>query len=553
MWGPPQTEAVKKVKQLNTTAPTLAIYNPELQTTVQTDASSYGLGAVLMQAQEDGKIRAVAYASRTLTKSERQYAQIEKECLGVVWGCERFSKYLIGLPSFTAETDHKPLIPLINTKDLSETPLRCQRLLMRQASFNVVAKYTSGKEMYISDALSRDPLTTAVDSVVQEEEEEIELHVQQIHQSWPMTDAGLVRIAEETQKDIALKAAFDYTVGGWPTYKDDVTLAARDLYVVRNEFSVSNGLLLRGDQIAIPTTLRREILEKIHTGHLGLNKCRERAKRAVWWPHITQDLKDMIARCYHCLERRPSHAKEPMTTAELPERPYQKVGADLLYHKGDNFLVVRDYYSRYIDVTFLPDTSTATVISKMKNIFSHHGIPELVVSDNGPQFASQQFSMFGEVYNFKHQTTSPHFPQANGAAESAVKAVKEILKQDDIFLALLSYRATPIPELGKSPAEMMYGRQLRTTLPIAPRALMPRTTDQEELRERDQKWKERQRQSFNQTGVRTLPDPQPGDRVLLRQNNKWGPPATVIEQCAPRSFLVETGGRRYRRNKHQIL
>ena len=128
-----------------------------------------------------------------------------------------------------------------------------------------------------------------------------------------------------------------------------------------------------------------------------------------------------------------------------------------------------------------------------------------------------------------------------------------MLSQEDIFLALLSYRATTIPELGASPAELMYGRRLRTTLPTSPRTLMPSHTDHEELRERDRAWKEKQRKYFNDTGVRELPDPEPGDRVLLKRNGRWRQPATVVEKCAPRSFLVETEGRQLRRNKTGIL
>ena len=135
-----------------------------------------------------------------------------------------------------------------------------------------------------------------------------------------------------------------------------------------------------------------------------------------------------------------------------------------------------DYYSRYIDVTYLPSLTSATVIGKLKKFFSHHGVPEIVVSDNGTQFSSAEFRTFADWWNFSHVTSSPHYPQSNGAAERAVKTVKEILRQDDIFLALLSYRSTPIPDLGASPAELAMGRTLRTTMPSLPSTLQPQVT-----------------------------------------------------------------------------
>ena len=346
------------------------------------------------------------------------------------------------------------------------------------------------------------------------------------------------------------------TLAGWPRYKEDVVLAARDFYAIRGELSVSDGLLLKGDQIVIPTDLRKEVLSKIHTGHLGLNKCRERAKSAVWWPQITRDLKDLVASCHFCIERRPTQHKEPLQPSELPHRPYQKVGADLLTHKGNSFLVIRDYYSRYIDLTYLPDTSSRTVIAKTKNIFAHHGVPELLVSDNGPQFASSEFSRFAKDWNFVHQTTSPHYPQANGAAESAVKAAKDMLKQEDVFLALLSYRSTPIPELGVSPAELMFGRKLRTTLPVAPRNLIPRLCDHEKLKERDEEWKEKQRRWFDSHhGTKPLPELQPDNPVLVKLDGEkgWQTPARVINKCAPRSYIVETPRGQVRRNRRNLL
>ena len=146
-----------------------------------------------------------------------------------------FDRYLVGLETFVLYTDHNPLVSLINSKDLSETPLRCQRMLMRLMRYKPVAEYVPGKNVTVADMLSRNPVK-AEDST--QLSEDVDLHVNAITSSWPVSDARLDQIREETKKDINLKTALEYTVTGWPTYKQDVKLAARDFFAIRGELSV---------------------------------------------------------------------------------------------------------------------------------------------------------------------------------------------------------------------------------------------------------------------------------------------------------------------------
>ena len=158
-WGEPQQKAFEKIKQQLSSSPVLAIYNPEEQTIVAADASSYGLGAVLNQIQSDGTSRAVAYASRSLTSTEVKYAQIEKESLALTYACECFSDYLIGKP-FHIFTDHKPLVSLLGSKPLDSLPTRIQRFRMRLMRFTYTISHVPGKNLTVADTLSRAPVTS---------------------------------------------------------------------------------------------------------------------------------------------------------------------------------------------------------------------------------------------------------------------------------------------------------------------------------------------------------------------------------------------------------
>ena len=152
--------------------------------------------------------------------------------------------------------------------------------------------------------------------------------------------------------------------------------------------------------------------------------------------------------------------------SKLPSYPWEKVGTDLFELDNVPYLLVVDYFSRYIKVLKLKNTTASSVTAELKALFARHGIPATVVSDNGPQYASKEMAEFAEKYNFKHVTSSPHYPQSIEPAERSVKTAKQLLRNSpDLFKALLSYRATPLPSCGFSPTELLMGRKIRTDLP----------------------------------------------------------------------------------------
>ena len=167
-------------------------------------------------------------------------------------------------------------------------------------------------------------------------------------------------------------------------------------------------------------------------------------------------------------------------------------------------MVLVDYFSRYPKIVYVPDLTSRTVISKLKSIFARWGIPKTLISDNGPPFFSEEFRSFSTKFGFDHVTSSPYYPQANGEAESGVKIAKRILKQDDPFIALMAYRATPIAATGVSPSQLIMGRQIRTTVPMLTSNLLPTWPDLSTVREADKKMKERYSAYNRKHGARYL-------------------------------------------------
>ena len=163
-----------------------------------------------------------------------------------------------------------------------------------------------------------------------------------------------------------------------------------------------------------------------------------------------------------------------------------------------NYLLVVDYFSRYPEVIQLTSTTSASVISALKSVFARHGIPEIVRSDNGPQYSSSEFGSFASSYGFQHLTSSPRFPQSNGQAERSVQTVKNLLKKsDDPYTSLLSYRATPLSWYELSPAELSMGRRLRTSVPQTDKMLIPQWPYLKSFRELDKQQKQKQKENFD--------------------------------------------------------
>ena len=375
------------------------------------------------------------------------------------------------------------------------------------------------------------------------------MYVNTVVQSLPATERQLERIRQHQDEDEVCQQVAAYCQSGWPS-RQMIVGAVRHYYPVAAELSVEKGLLMRGSRIVIPAALRLEMLDRIHTGHQGITKCRERARQSIWWPGLSKQLEEMVKCCTECCKVQ-TQRFEPLIPSCLPELPWQKIGTDLFEWKQNTYLLIVDYYSHFIEISKLNRTTADEVIVHTKSIFARHRIPEIVVSDNGPQYSSEAFAKFAHEYQFEHVTSRPYHPQSNGEAERAVQTVKRLLKKEgDPYLALLSYRATPL-QCGYSPSELLMARKLRTNIPMTREQLKPKVPDQSSLRERDARDKARQQSNYDQHHrAKEFSPLMAGQTVWMPDRNEE---AKVVQEAGTRSYEVETSEGTYRRNRRALI
>ncbi|UYV64812.1 hypothetical protein LAZ67_3002052 [Cordylochernes scorpioides] len=297
--------------------------------------------------------------------------------------------------------------------------------------------------------------------------------------------------------------------------------------------------------------LKLEILDKLHAGHFGITKTRLRARETVWWPGISEEIAETVRKCSVCIQEAVSK-HEPLIPTNFPTRPWQKIGMDLFKFENKWYLVVIDYYSRFPEMIQLDRLTANVVVRSCKSIFARHGIPETVVSDNGTQFgAAREFANFARQYGFQHVTSSPRFPQSNGMAEAGVKIAKLILKKNqDPSLGLLEYRSTPL-ENGYSPAELLMGRKLRTTLPIAPENLNPKLVDSQILKRKEGRRRKDMKSRYDRRcGATDMEELSEGDTVWITDMRTWG--IVKKKASAPRSYMIDTPVGTLRRNRFHL-
>ncbi len=468
-WSHEHTGAVEQLKQILSSQPVLKFFDSAKPVKLQVDASKGGLGACLLQ---DG--HPVAYASRSLSSAEVNYAQIEKELTAVVFGCEKFHCYVYGKP-IDIDSDHKPLVS-ISRKPLVQASPRLQRLLLRLQKYDVTINYLPGKYMYVADALSRAFLPDG--PAPDEMNDDVTKMIHSLVENLPMTVEKLEELKSATVDDEVLQQLVQFIKDGWPSSRVNSPSAVGHYWKFQDEIYEANGLLFFGQKLIIPEKLRPDILRRIHESHLGMEKCKSRARAVVYWPGMSADIERLVAKCSTCLKHQRSNQKEPLKQHTVPARAWQKLGTDIFEYKSKSYLVIVDYYSKFPEISLLKDKSSQAVITSMKSVFARHGIPDEVVADNMP-FSSKECLQFAQEWGFKISTSSPHYPQSNGMSERTIQTIKNLLRKaddegNDPYIALLEYRNTPITGMQESPAQLLMSRMLKSKLPTTTALLQPK-------------------------------------------------------------------------------
>ena len=314
VWSSEQDKAFDTIKQLATQSPVLAYYDPEAELVLQCDASQYGLGAALLQ---NGC--PVTYASRALTETEKRYAQIEKEALSIVFGLSKFHLYTFARPVIV-HNDHKPLEAIFK-KPLHKAPKRLQGMFLKIHQYDVDIQWKPGKDVVVADLLSRSYMNDNTRTTGEAEFTQINMV-----SFLPISEARLTEIQRETEADETLQLIKPIILQGWPEDKVKVPDSLLPYFHTRDELSVQNGLIFRGERLIIPKSMRPTMINAVHKSHLGINSCLRRARECLFWPGMSSDIKIEVEKCSACRKFETSQAKETLMSHEIPSRPLGQGG-----------------------------------------------------------------------------------------------------------------------------------------------------------------------------------------------------------------------------------
>jgi hypothetical protein len=537
VWTRECASALCQIKEIINEDSQLAHFIPGCETILETDASNVGVSAVLFQMQENRK-RPIQFSSRTLSKAELNYSVTDKEGLAIIFGLNKFYEYLYGYPKFKICTDHKPIVSIFGENNpiphvISPRRLRWANFL---SAFDYEIDYIKGEDNMFADHLSRHPVTTPEDQSKEEEFSSVNALFQNQH-----IDKKL--ICEEVQKCLILQEVKENIKNNWK-HKGSSEMQA--FYKVRNTLYIEDDCVMFDHRLVVPSTLRLKILEEMHKTHLGIVKMKSLARTYFWWPGITEDIEQMINKCQHCYLARPNPQKITKEKWPSSDIPWERVHVDFFMYQRQNYLLLVDAFSKWPEVFKMISTTASSTISRLKDVFSRFGNPKVLVSDNGPQFTSAQFSDYMKQAGIVHITSPVGHPQSNGQAECFVKNVKAALEknqqsnnnqtEDILNDYLFYYRNSQHVGTNKSPAELMFNRKLRMKFDVLTEKIRPREQIQAE---------NKSSRSFKTNDDVIVKD-------FSQKNKERWMKGNVTKQVGRNVYLVKVGNNIWKRHTNQM-
>ena len=369
---------------------------------------------------------------------------------------------------------------------------------------------------------------------------------------------NLQRIKNESAKDPE-QHLFKHTIhNGWPDQRKQCQHELCDYWNFRCDLVLADGLILKGHCIVLQKFLRQEVLQALHSAHQGETKTLLLAKESVFWPGITNDIRNMIKDCQLCAQHQAAPPKMPILQPELPTRPWEKIGTDLFEYKEQNYLMIVDYYSRYIIVRKIPNIRADTVSDTFTQVLTEFGLPSTIMADRGTQYTSEAFRTKCKDSNINLVFSSPYHHQTNSVAERAIGTVKHLWKKatdekQSKSSALWMYRITPLDSKTPSPHELLFGRKPRTFMPSTNLALSPHHPETDLHRQSNLDRQQKQATHYNRHAHYDAKPLQPGDPVNVYNSlNKQWEPASIVSRERERSYIVKRGNRELHRTREHL-
>ena len=553
-WSNECQQAFEKFKSTLQSDLLLTHFDPRLEIIVAADASNYGIGACLLHRFPNGSIKAVLHVARSLTQTEQNYSQVEKEGLALVFAVKKFHRFIYGR-KFLMQTDHKPLLTIFGSKKgiPIHTANRLQRWALTLLGYDFKVEYISTTQFGHADVLSR-----LINRHAKPDEECVIATVRLEEDLGRMIDDTMYNLPVKfddvlaaTNQDQLLQTVIKYVQTNWPSNIKTIFTNLQPFYRRREGLNVIRGCLFFGERIVIPSVLRFKVLKELHFGHPGIVRMKSIARSYVFWPAIDEDVQKYVQRCSSCAKAAKLPVKHTLASWPTPSGPWERIHIDFAGPiDGLYFLLVVDALTKWPEI-FATRSMTAQVTVKfLQTCFSRFGYPATIVSDNGTQFTSHLFRRFCESGGIEHLTTAPFHPQSNGQAERFVdtfkRAIHKINKgeplEETLTVFLTYYRSTPCPAApnGMSPAEAMFGRRTKIILdllkPPSRQLSLPDSRRLNQNRQFDVKHGAKQREFKPMDDV----------YVQIHRNNKWHwEPGHICEKQGKVNYVVMLDNRKH--------